>query len=259
MSIRSNISAAIARQVGRMQGALVTRVETSVLGILLKFSNKCPSPQELVSIIATKNNLLKSINSLESRINRFKSLANKLDRSISTIRRIISIIKSIPTPTAVIPPGSPGGLGIPIRILTSYSDGLIRLNKLLDSLESDKEGILSIVSTTSQTISELKNRITAIDISIAKCSIQSGESQSIANTVQENRDPVLELEQSKYYYKGYKLEIIQDLNSPKVAPRRFAIAKDKRGIIVLKGQPSFSSSTDVLLDEIKFRIDNQLP
>jgi hypothetical protein len=258
MAIKSNISAAIARQVGRMQGALVTRVETSVLSILLKFSNKCPSPQELVKIIATKNNLLKSINSLESRINKFKSLANKLDKSISVVRKIILVIKSIPIPTAIIPPVT-GGVGIPISILTKYSDGLIRLNNLLDSLESDKEGILSIVSTTSQTISQLKNRITAIDASIAKCSIQSGESQNIANTVQENRDPILELEQSKYYYNGYKLEIIQDLNSPKIAPRRYAIAKDKRGIIVLKGQPSFSSSTDVLLDEIKFRIDNQLP
>jgi hypothetical protein len=56
-----------------------------------------------------------------------------------------------------------------------------------------------------------------------------------------------------------KLEIIEDPNSPRIAPRRYAIAKDRRGIIVLRGDSSFSSSTDVLLDEIKFRIDNQLP
>ena len=72
------------------------------------------------------------------------------------------------------------------------------------------------------------------------------------------------LEDSKFFHTGpdgtiYKLEIILDPDSPEIAPRRFAVAKNKDGIIMLKGQKSFSSSTQVLLDEIKFRIDNQLP
>jgi len=67
-----------------------------------------------------------------------------------------------------------------------------------------------------------------------------------------------------YYYRGpngdlYKLEIVADIDSPSIAPRRFAVAKDTSGVIVLRGPKSFSSSTQVLLDEIKFRIDNQLP
>lgn len=57
----------------------------------------------------------------------------------------------------------------------------------------------------------------------------------------------------------YKLEIENDPTSPPIAPRRFAVAKNKDGITVLKGPKSFSSSVDILLDEIKFRIDNQLP
>lgn len=57
----------------------------------------------------------------------------------------------------------------------------------------------------------------------------------------------------------YDLEILQDPESPSIAPRRFAIAKNPAGIAVLKGPKSFSSSVDILLDEIKFRIDNQLP
>ena len=67
-----------------------------------------------------------------------------------------------------------------------------------------------------------------------------------------------------FYYRGpngdlYKLEIVADIDSPSIAPRRFAIAKDTSDVTVLKGPKSFSSSTQVLLDEIKFRIDNQLP
>jgi len=68
----------------------------------------------------------------------------------------------------------------------------------------------------------------------------------------------------KYFHIGpngirYKLDIQIDPQSPNIAPRRFAVAIDPNNVIVLKGPKSFSSSVDILLDEIKFRIDNQLP
>ena len=37
-------------------------------------------------------------------------------------------------------------------------------------------------------------------------------------------------------------------------PQRQAIAKDSRGIIVLKGEPSFSAEDQILLDELAFYI-----
>lgn len=57
----------------------------------------------------------------------------------------------------------------------------------------------------------------------------------------------------------YTLEIEKVPDSPSIAPQRYAIAKDPSGVIVLKGPKSFSSSEIVLLEEVKFRIDNQLP
>lgn len=57
----------------------------------------------------------------------------------------------------------------------------------------------------------------------------------------------------------YKLKVVDDLKSPKIAPRRFAVAEDLEGVVVLQGPKSFSSSTDILIEELKFRLDNQLP
>ena len=57
----------------------------------------------------------------------------------------------------------------------------------------------------------------------------------------------------------YELVIKDDPNSPEIAPRRFAVALDSEGVAVLSGEKSFSSDVEVLLNEIKFRIDNQLP
>jgi len=57
----------------------------------------------------------------------------------------------------------------------------------------------------------------------------------------------------------YSLVIKKDPASPDIAPRRFAVAINPEGIEVLTGAKSFSSDTDVLIEEIKFRLDNQLP
>ena len=56
-------------------------------------------------------------------------------------------------------------------------------------------------------------------------------------------------------YKGFKLEIILDDKNDTRFPKRYAVAKTPNGIIVLRGELSFASSVDILLDEIKFIID----
>lgn len=54
------------------------------------------------------------------------------------------------------------------------------------------------------------------------------------------------------------IKIITDPASPQIAPRRYAQAENANGGIVLTGPKSFSSDVKVLIDEIKFRLDNQL-
>ena len=55
----------------------------------------------------------------------------------------------------------------------------------------------------------------------------------------------------------YKFSIIPDQNAPAIAPRNFAEARDLGGVLRFTGPKSFSQDLDVLLDEVKFMIDNQ--
>jgi hypothetical protein len=258
------LSGIIARQVGSIQGKLVNQVQNQVLNVLSKFSSQCPNAKEIEKIIKIKNNLLKNINALERRIQKLRSVANKLDASIRAARIGISIIKRIPKPTVFkVIPGQSGGvvIGVKFSALTKLSDRLIKLNKLLDSLEADKAGILGVINTVSVTLGGLKRRLEAIDLAIQGCSKDSAQLNQIVAAAQppENTGSEGTPLDPDYYYKGYELAIVDDPNSPSIAPRRYAIAKDRAGVIVLYGPSSFSSDTKVLLDEIKFRIDNQLP
>ena len=57
---------------------------------------------------------------------------------------------------------------------------------------------------------------------------------------------------------GFFLSVETDNKNPVgTLKRRFAVAKDSRGITLLKGEPSFSSSDQILIDELVFYIQQK--
>lgn len=129
----------------------------------------------------------------------------------------------------------PGGLTGQAQAVAQFENALRNIS---DRLTGISDGLSQ---TTGLSVDELTNlRDSLLDLSSDLVTTQA--------TVETNND---------YTYKGYTLRIIRDPESPSLAPKHFAIAI-KDGQTRLKGPSSFSSSTEVLLDEIKFRIDNQL-
>ena len=255
MAIKSQISKIVASQIGPLQGKLRSEIQKRVLQLLKEFANGCPDVESMKRIMAIRNNLLNAINLFQKRVDAIKPIADNLTPAISIAKVALEVIVNLPVPTAIIPPQT-GGIGVPMSVLNRYSKTIGILGNTIDVLEADVKAVHSITSAVAVPISTLRDKLQAIDLKIAECSKDNpnllATAQPRANTGSEG------MPDSSYEYKGYKLEIIQDPNSPKIAPKRYAIAKDKRGIIMLYGESSFSSSTKVLLDEIKFRIDNQL-
>jgi len=255
MAIKSQISKVVSSQIGPLQGKLRSTIQKKVLELLKEFANGCPNVERMKQIMSIRNNLLNTINAFQKRVDAIKPIANNLQPAISVAKVALQVIVSIPIPTAIIPPMS-GGIGVPMSVLNKYSKAIATLTTTIDVLEADVKAVNSIVSTVSVPIATLRDRLQAIDIKIAECSPNSA---TILETAQPQGNTGSEgTPNSDYLYKGYTLEIVKDPNSPKIAPRRYAIAKTKEGIIKLIGQSSFSSSTQVLLDEVKFKIDNQL-
>jgi hypothetical protein len=56
-------------------------------------------------------------------------------------------------------------------------------------------------------------------------------------------------------YKGFTFGIQEDTKDNNKYVKRYAIARDVSGVIVLRGESSFSASTQILIDELKFIID----
>lgn len=260
--IKGGISALIASQVGTIRAKLITEVNTRVDEAINKFISQCPPEKELQRIIRTKNNLKKAVTGLDNRVSAFQPVATNLNTAASLIQLSIEVITSIPIPTAVIPPQT-GGVGIPVSTLTKYSNSLVKLNTQLNTIQQESKAITSVVDSVAGVTQGLRNKLDSVDAYIERCFLNnlttSDDIDAALATIQPKGNTGSEgTPNANYEYKGYTLAIIEDPNSPPVAPKRYAIAKDRRGIVVLQGPSSFSADTQVLLDEIKFRIDNQL-
>jgi hypothetical protein len=262
MAVKSKLIKVVASQIGPLQAKLRSEIQKKVLELLKEFASGCPNQAKLIRIIKIKNNLLRNINSFQKRVDQVKKIPNSLKPVISGAKVALQIISNIPIPTAIIPPQS-GGLGVPMKVLNRYSKAINTITKTIDVLEGDVTSTTSMINLISGPISSLQKRLQSLDIKIQQCSKGNSaviaEAQPKENTGTEGTptDSAGNINPD-YLYKGYTLEILQDPNSPKIAPRRYALAKNKVGVVVVIGESSFSSSTQVLLDELKFKIDNQL-
>ena len=255
---KGGISAIAAGQMGVLTGLLLAKVEDNVLNMLSKFANECPNQKELKRIIKVRSTLLNHLTSFDKRIKPFTKTAQTLLTVVRIFKVIVKQITSIPTPTVIVPFGDvTGGIGVPIGTITKLSNTLIRVNKIIDRFEGQADSIVSSTSLVLPIIVTLRDALNSVDPLIQQCSLGAGVKE-IVEVAQPPENAGSEgVPSEDYLYKGYVLSIGEDPNSPKVAPRRFAKATDATGIVRIVGEPSFSSSTQVLLDELKFKIDNQ--
>lgn len=278
MALSSQISAIVAGQIGSIEGELEAKIQLEANKMLGKFSNQCPDSKALIGIINTKNNLLSGVNNFQKRSNKFLKLARNLRRAIRAAKTILRLLKINPTPVATgIPPSDYGGL-ISAKTagnLTSLADRLYNIRRLLENLDGDVSSIEDLVAGVGPSLSNIKEVLSSVNNKAEQCieDLSSGmKTDEEKKALRELLDKIQPLENTgsegtpneEYLFKSdsgknYKLAIIEDNQGDGPVPRRLAVAKDNLGVIILRGQPSFSSDTAVLLAELKFRINNQLP
>ena len=275
MALRSQISGIVANQLGKAQGELEARVQTRTLELLSKFSNQCPDSKELIKIAKVRNNLLKVVNTFQKSTNRLNSIPSKLRPPISAASRLIRLLKRNPTKLAIgrrpsFSDYDRGGLFSTktAGYTTRQADRLLKATLLLEALEDDLSAVNDLLQSVAPSFNNIRDLLESVNINIQDCAEELEDAEELKNVlsaVQPLENTGSEgIPDETFTYRGangrdYILEIINDSSIDAVAPRRIAVAKDNLGVVILRGNPSFSSDTQILLDELKFRIDNQLP
>lgn len=241
--------------------------------ILLKLQGKlvCPSNiEDLNNVISLKNKLTKQLNNIYVKIDSINRLLDPINAlipptktGITVAQTAISAIAFIPSTIATPIPVGPiliAEKAIKIlRTLIGKGEGTLgqgaaalsflleKLQLILDLLEIVDIAIEGCASTLPKEIDEDGNEINTKLLQQDQLS-----SELLASTEEQ------ELQSSEVITNtnGFDLSVIAvegaDVGSLK---RRRAIAKNKDNVIMLQGEPSFSSNDQILINELVFYIE----
>lgn len=237
----------------------LTTLVTSEITSLITSRIKCPSDNRLINLINTVNNLVALTNIFQSNFNRLQTAVNISSASINIITGIIRTAENTAkanntTITALAASGVGAAATGPIvqlnvilyRAIDKYGDQL----KELDEVVCNAAKVIQFISLQ---LSVLRSLLAVIDGLLSSCIEKSNIDSSLRKLNTFNLDI-----NDRIQYYGYTIEIRATVESTVTLPQRYAVAIDETGTVVLEGPKSYSASTSILVDEIKFRIDNQL-
>ena len=237
---------------------MLVSFEKKILEILDELRKKCPPANVL-------NTMNKALDRVDSLITSANSRASKLHRLVKSLKIITSILRVLidllshnPLPTTLgIPPGPAGGVifSLPQGVVQSQSAKLKWATETLEDIENEIDNIEELLRNFELIFVPLQAKIQLIRTLLNRCAANPREAilegSNISTAKEENY--------LSTNGKVYVIKVVTNPQSPSIAPQRQAIAFDNRGIAVLQGPLSFASNSDILIKELKFRIDNQLP
>lgn len=218
----------------------------------------CPPKNELNEIIRKRNTIVNGLNVL------YKSLdilvkSNTVFESLIVLYKITNnILLNLPTPIVKYMPQS---------IILKKARKIEYINNFITKYQGISSIVLIHILILRDLIKQVLDILKQLDNNIKEC--YSDQVKDITNSYETNyyleelnkdlRD-LNELDKEEdnivNYFNGFKLEVINvEKNHIRDFYRRQAVAINPQGIIVLRGEPSFSSSDRILIEELIFYIN----
>ena len=210
----------------------------------------CPSPEELKIIIKLKNDATVQINQVMTLLNVSTKILGVNVNLIDAFEALFQILKFSPIP---IPPLAPVSLVGLIEDAKEFAD-----KDIIKKLGTITTGTLAILLVTRQVLTQILQLLDLLDRLIQLCSPETVEyEQEIASELNDllNQQQVDNFSPPITIINGFKMEIETETTEEPLKRRR-AIARDAKGVTVLKGEWSFSSAEQILIDELVFYIQS---
>jgi len=262
MKLNSQLAITVSTQLGNLQGRLEATLLSKLDSLAADYSKICPTVLEVQQLLALLNNVNSSVTALEQRRAAFRKLSDRLTPLINSVTSLVSILRTVPIPTAV------AGVGVPIGFTNRYAKLLVDMSSFLDELKAEQKVVNRILSSSANITTRIATVLDRITTILTVCTEANPQLVEYLKEFQkqENSNPLITdtlLGPNNSYRatngKTYFFDILEDTSIENTVSRRVAVAKDLTGVVVMRGMPSFSSSTKVLIEELKFRIENQLP
>ena len=262
--------------ISKLVNVIKSKLIPLAVGILLAFGisklsqanrKTCPTPEELNELIRRRNRIVRQLNQMYATIVINTALAAAFLILSKSLKGVRLSLDALPLPQAI---GGPGPVGLVFALPYSFTAKLQQINDELEKLEEQFDGmnratlvsLVILIAGTATCVLLLQG----IDNLSQECAEESGNNDgNNTNTIELEsiNQELLDLSQEQEEdgnpvirnINGFIMAVVTDDNNPVGSlKRRYAIAKNTRGVVQLKGEPSFSASDQILIDELVFYI-----
>jgi len=212
----------------------------------------CPPKSEIDKIIATKNKLVKKLNQTLNTIESTTKTLTESQEIIDIAQIALPILEFLPLPTAI------AGVGIFVSVINGIQKAIKFLNENIGKFSHINSTTLAILTLLQGVLTQVLEFLNLLDLLTQHCYVDLPLDQSnqlqlqtelTALTKQQSNQTSPIVTNVSGFTMGVETEITE--NSLK---RRRAIATNKQNLVMLKGEWSFSSIDQILIDELVFYI-----
>lgn len=245
MSIGS-IILIIVRQQLQLEDRLLTAIDTEIN----KFKDSCPPREVLLKTIEIKNNINSGLSNIEKAINNTKTSSNTVNNILTGSELLISIATLLPVPNQFTTLG----------VTNTFATRLIDLKEAIKVGKGLSKSLNDLSQTLRGIVVSVQAKIDLLDQVIFRCTEETDISfQATNNTINDLTENTTEqLFNSSVFYKGLSLEIVFDEQNLTTLKKRFGRATDPRGVVKFKTNVTFSTDSNIIIEELKLLIDNQV-
>ena len=222
----------------------------------------CPAPELLNKLVTRIKNLARQVGALREKLTKLSQFLNIASATVRLINNIIDALKAVITvsgPLIIALSVDPitRTIAIILNKVTQVCQKLInryepRIEKLDKSLCAAAKGMTFVVAN----INVVDAFIRILDGLLQKC-IEPDSFGDVPDLgLIDQLTPLNYLAQG-IAYRGFELEVRVEPSTGRLK-RRYAVALDVNKVVMLQGPYSFSADADILIDELKYRIDAYL-
>jgi hypothetical protein len=210
----------------------------------------CPTQAELARIISRKNRLVKQLNRLLKVIQSTEKFINSIKKFIDTISKTILglDISSLALPSSI-----PPGIGIPVGIINKSGDVINLLKNQIKGEQGKIDNLVSPLTLLKSVIAQALQYLNLLDNLVQHCYPDANQEQISAELTALTNQQSTQTSPVVTNVNGFEMGVETEITTNSLKRRR-AIARNKSGVVMLKGEFSFSSIDQILIDELVFYI-----
>ena len=202
----------------------------------------------MINLIERKNKLVHKINQTLKSLNTATETLATTTTILGIADPALRIISLLPLPTSV-----PPGVGIPVSVINKVQEVINFLSKLISRLNQASAVLFAILSLLREVLTQVLKFLGLLDLLTQFCYPDADQSDVSEELVDLTRQESNQLSPTVINVNGFEMGVETEITERSLKRRR-AIARNKNGVVMLKGEYSFSSIDQILIDELVFYI-----